>query len=333
MNYELQKIARFNNGFDTRLLQLVVKSAVNGEFSKEAGWGDAAAGIFARYAPRIEQTAARMAPRIEGAGAAAPHWNIAGGIGRHIGQLPKYIAAVPFIPGRWLGNTTTRLVGGAVEGAASMFGPKARVWGQAANQNINRFMTGNIKFGPPKPGESAANIASGATAAARGGMGGGAAGGGGAAAGAGGGSAGGGGVPWGGGAAGGAAGSKTPGFMTNEQLAELGLVTPNRGFTMPGRGLVGPGVDPSILGDPTKGLLGRISGMLPQGAQNWISANPNAASAAGGALAGGGLMYAGNEYGDYKRRQALANLGMLDRLGLAFQLATNPQGFSNTLRL
>ena len=76
-----------------------------------------------------------------------------------------------------------------------------------------------------------------------------------------------------------------------------------------------------------------MRGFVPAGVKEWMAANPNMAAAGMGAAGGAGAMYGLNSYGDYRRRQALENAGMLQRLALAFQLATNPQGFVNTLNL
>lgn len=289
MNYEHAKEASFSNGFDTRLQQMVEKSA------RAAAIGR----MFGRVAPRIEAAAPRAT------------MDIAGGAGRLMGRM----AGAPVSMARGLGRAVmgtpgeagilSRMVGGAGEGFLGAFGEG----GKRLGKSFNQMATGRVTFGQPKP------MAAGAAPAGAPGA-----------------------APTPTAAPGTVGGGATPGTITPDQLSQMateGMVTPGAGsgFTMPGRGLVGPGVDPSVLGDPTKGLLGRIKGMLPQGAQDWVAANPNLASAGAGALGGGGLVYAGNAYGDAQRRKALENLGMLDRLGLAFQLATNPQGFASTLRL
>jgi hypothetical protein len=315
MNYDLAKAARFDNGFNTRIQQLALKSAANGEFAKLAMTGRLA-NMFARMAPRIEQ-AAPMAGL-----------NIAGGAGKGIGKLMGAPVSIARGVGRGLMGTPgeagaiSRFVGGAGEGLLGAFGEG----GKRLGQRFNRLATGRVAFGAPKPvaagapGATAADVAKGTGVAAEA-------------------------TPGAAGAAGPATpapaaptaapgtvgGGTTPGTISTEQLAGQGVIPTNRSWT---GGPTGQGeLFPNMAGDPTKGLLGRMQGMLPQGAKDWIANNPNLASAGAGALGGGAVMGGINEYGDYRRRQALENLGFMQRLGLALQLATNPQGFSNTLQL
>ena len=305
MNYAQTKTARFQNGFEVRMQQLVIKQAACAGLDKSAG---AFARMFGRIAPRLEQ-AAPMAGL-----------NIAGGAGKGIGRL----AGAPVSAARGLGRMVmgtpgeagaiSRFVGGAGEGLLSAFGEG----GKRLGQNFNRLATGRVAFGAPKPvapgaaGATAADVAKGtgaaptATPAA---------------------AAPGAAAP----APGTVGGGATPGTISSEQLGQAGVIPTNRNWT---GGPTGQGeLFPGMSADPTKGLLGRMKGMLPQGAQDWMANNPNLVSAGAGAAGGAAAMGGLNEYGDYRRRQALENAGFMDRLGLAFQLATNPQGFAQTLRL
>lgn len=123
-----------------------------------------------------------------------------------------------------------------------------------------------------------------------------------------------------------------PGTVTPDQMRQMGLVTTNRGFVGGPKPTID--VDATVTsGDPTGGLLGRIRNMLPGGARAWAERNPELYGGALGALGGGGAVMAGDQYGDWRRRRAIENLGLLDRLGLALQLAASPRGFNQTLGL
>ena len=52
-----------------------------------------------------------------------------------------------------------------------------------------------------------------------------------------------------------------------------------------------------------------------------------------GAIGGAAGMGAADEYVDYRRRDALRNMGGMKRLGLALQMALNPEGAINSMRL
>lgn len=86
-------------------------------------------------------------------------------------------------------------------------------------------------------------------------------------------------------------------------------------------------------GDPTAGLLNRIYAKMPKHWQEWAEGHKPQLYGAGGALAGAAGVGGLHAYGDSRRRKALENLSFMQRLGLALQLAANPEGFINTLHL
>ncbi len=300
MNYEQLKRASVQTGFIVRINQLRMKQAAivaEQQAEQEALQKEAFARMLQRFTPRLGQAAAETVPFTSRA---------AGGVGSGIGKMVGApISAVRSLltPSNQAG-ALSHLVGGLGEGFMGAFGAK----GKAMGQSFRRTMTRPVQFGAaPKPapvsGLSDAAMPRGAAPKA---------------------------------APAGAPGARSkpttaaPGTITPEAMRSEGMLAPtNRNWTGGPQGELFPG----MTGDPTKGLLGRMKGMLPQGAQDWVGNNPNLASAAAGAVGGGALVQGGNAYGDHKRRQALANASIMQRLGLAFQLATNPEGFANTIRL
>lgn len=300
MNYEQLKHASLQTGFIVRINQLRMKqAALDAEraATEEALQKEAFAKMLQRFTPRLGQAAAETVPFTS---------RMAGGAGSLAGKaVGSPISAVRSLltPSNQAG-ALSHLVGGLGEGFLGSFGQK----GKALGQSFRRTVTRPVQFGAapkpaPRPGLPDASMPRGAAPKA---------------------------APANAPGATIKAPTAAPGTITPEAMRSEGMLAPtNRGWTGGPQGELFPGMS----GDPTGGLLGRIRGMLPQGAQDWAAANPNLLSAGAGALGGGALVQAGNSYGDHKRRQALANASIMQRLGLAFQLATNPEGFASTLRL
>lgn len=80
------------------------------------------------------------------------------------------------------------------------------------------------------------------------------------------------------------------------------------------------------------GKAQQLGSRLPQGMKSYMNAHPMRAAGmaglAGAGIAGGGVQGI-NSYADYRKREAIRNMGFGNRLGLAFQLMANPNGFAN----
>ena len=82
-----------------------------------------------------------------------------------------------------------------------------------------------------------------------------------------------------------------------------------------------------------QGMFSNLPKWIPQGARNWAEKNPEWTAGLLGGGIGAGATEGLNMYGDAKRRNRIQNLGFLQRLGLAGQLAFDPSGFTDTLHL
>lgn len=299
MNYEHAKIASFENGFETRLRQVMIKSALNPQQMWKALSSAGRAGkSISQAGGTAEQAMAKISPKFQLPQQMTTNPRILAGLGDETtslvsGQRMADLARSNLRPAQAMAGARFA-PGGALSQAAragQIVMPKAP--GMTPNIPKNVYQSpitgkamGGGKATPTPVNEGFAKVTPETPVPGAG-------------------------AP----APGTAGGGATPGSMSNVELEALGLVTPRSG------------------GDPTGGLLGKIKGYLPQNVQDWAGKNPNLVSAGAGALGGGGLVAAGDAYGDAQRRKALANAGFMDRLGLAFQLATNPEGFANTLRL
>lgn len=101
-----------------------------------------------------------------------------------------------------------------------------------------------------------------------------------------------------------------------------------------------PTVHPDLMGTNPAATAGSswlqgLTGRMPEGMRNWmqVPGNQTMMAAGGGLAAGaGGMGYAQHRVNEM-RRDALNHAGVMQRLGLAFQLATNPNGFMNTMHM